>query len=110
MDLELLFVYLLFGLIFFLMGWHAREYHATRVISRAMEEFTEDTIAEFKAMVITIKVEEDSNGDLFVYRKDDGSYLAHGKTKKQLEDILNEKFPGKLFNATGEDMEKLKSK
>jgi hypothetical protein len=75
-----------------------------------MEEFTEDTIAEFKAMVITIKVEEDSNGDLFVYRKDDGSYLAHGKTKKQLEDILNEKFPGKLFNATGEDMEKLKSK
>jgi hypothetical protein len=108
--MEALFIVSIFGAFCFLLGWHAREYHATRVISRAMEEFTEDTIAEFKAMVITIKVEEDSNGDLFVYRKDDGSYLAHGKTKKQLEDILNEKFPGKLFNATGEDMEKLKSK
>jgi hypothetical protein len=107
--MEALFIVSIFGAFCFLLGWHAREYHATRVISKAMDEIAEDTLAEFKSRMISIKV-EDHDGELFVYKKDDGSYLAHGKTIKELEDILSERFPGKLFNASTEDLEKLKSR
>ncbi len=93
------------GVSFFL-GWKMRERHAMRVMDQIMEEMVEDTVDEFKKKVINIKV-EDHDGQFFVYKKDDGSYLAHGETKNKLEDILNEKFPGKLFNASPEDLEKL---
>ena len=86
-----------------------REQHAMRVMSEMVDEISQHTLDEFKKNVVNIRV-EDHDGQFFVYRKDDGSYLAHGETKTKLEDILNEKFPGKMFNATPEDLEKLESR
>lgn len=104
--MESLFIIAIFGGVCFFLGWRMREYHAHRLISKAVEEISEKTVEEFKSKVINIRV-EDHDGQFFIYKKDDGSYLAHAETKNMLEDILNEKFPGKLFNASPEDLEKL---
>lgn len=104
--MEALIIYFITGFVCFYMGWKLREIYAMRIMNKIMEEVAEDTVDEFKKKVINIKV-EDHDGQFFVYKKDDGSYLAHGETKHKLEDILNEKFPGKLFNASPEDLEKL---
>lgn len=107
--MELFFILLVYGAICFLLGWKMRERHAMRMMDNLMQEVADDTIEEFKKKVINIKV-EDHNGEFFVYKKDDGSYLAHGETKSKLEDILHERFPGKLFNASPEDLQKLESR
>jgi len=103
--MELVIVYLIFGLIFFAMGWKAREVHAKIVVEKYQEEYIES----LKKDVINIKV-EDSDGTFFVYKKEDGSYIAHGENMTKLEDILNEKYPGKRFNATPEDLKKLNTR
>jgi hypothetical protein len=107
--METLIIVFVFGFVCALMGWKAREYHAMKKISDAVDEITENTLQEFRSKVMNIRV-EDHDGQFFVYAKDDGSYLAHGKTKTVLENILHEKFPGKLFNASPEDLEKLESR
>lgn len=104
--METTLLYIFVGAIWFFIGWKAREIHAMRMMNKVIEQVTEDTVDEFRKKVIDIKVES-HDGQLFVYKKDDGSYLAHGDNKTTLEDILNEKFPGKLFNASPEDLEKL---
>ena len=93
----------------FFLGWKLREHVAVKRINEHIEEISEDIVEEFKSKVIDISV-EDHDGAFFVYRREDGSYLAHGPSMEKLEDILMEKFPGKLFNAKPDDLQKLKSR
>lgn len=102
-------VIFIFGVVCFFLGWKIREVVAMRIMSKMVDEISQNTLQEFKKNVVNIRV-EDHDGQFFVYQKDDGSYLAHAETKTKLEDILNEKFPGKMFNATPEDLEKLESR
>ena len=104
------FIFLLvFGSICFFFGWKLREVHARRIMDKMVDDISKNTLEEFKKNVVNIRV-EDHDGLFFVYDKEDGSYLAHGENKTKLEDILIEKFPGKLFNASPEDLEKLESR
>ena len=107
--METLLILAIYGGVCFFLGWRMREQVAIRTINKATEEFAENMVSEFKSKVVNIRV-EDHQGQFFVYAKDDGRYLAHGETKTKLEDILNEKFPGKMFNASPEDLEKLESR
>ena len=107
--METLIFYVVLAVVFFFIGWKMREYHAARIINRMIDQATEESYSQFKSKVIDIRVEEHDE-QLFVYRKDDGSYLAHAKTKRDLETMLLEKFPGKLFNASQEDLQKLEIK
>ena len=67
-----------------------------------------DVLDEFKKKVVDITIEK--SGDFFlVYRKDDGSFLAQGADIDKLSDILTEKFPGKLFNCSPEDLATLEA-
>lgn len=104
----LLILSIIFALGFFL-GWRMREQTAIKRISEVSEQIAEDMVEEFKSKVIDINV-EDHDGTFFVYKREDGSYLAHGPSMEKLEDILMEKFPGKFFNAKPEDLEKLKTR
>lgn len=97
------------GIVCFYLGWKLRETHAKIVVSRMKREFLEQANEEIKSSIVNITVEE-YEGEFFVYRKDDGAYLAHAKSKTILEDILLEKFPGKMFNVSPEDLEKLESR
>lgn len=101
--------YILLAVVFFIIGWKAREYHAIRMMNVLINQATEESMNEFKSKVIDIRVEEHDD-QLFVYRKDDGSYLAHARGQDDLQMMLMEKFPGKLFNASQEDLQKLQAK
>jgi hypothetical protein len=93
------------GIIF---GWYAREWYAMRKVEKLMDSFGDNMLDEFKKKVIDITIEK--SGDLFyVYRKDDGTFLAQGTDIEKLSDILVEKFPGKLFNCSPEDLAALEA-
>lgn len=107
--METLIFYVVLAVVFFIIGWKAREYHAVRMMNILISKATEESYNQFKSNMIDIRVEAHDD-QLFVYRKDDGSYLAHARTKFDLEAMLLEKFPGKLFNASQEDLQKLEIK
>jgi len=44
---------------------------------------------------------------IYIYNKETSMYLAHGATKDVVESMLLEKFPGKKFAASTEDLLKL---
>jgi hypothetical protein len=91
-----------------LIGWYAREWYAMRKIENLMNNFGDNMLDEFKKKVIDITIEK--SGDLFyVYKKDDGTFLAQGHDIDKLSDILVEKFPGKIFNCSPEDLATLES-
>lgn len=100
--------YLIIAVIAFYFGWEGREFQAKLRIRKYMSEHMKEMLDEVKGDIINITVDF-TDGQIFVYKKDDGSYLAHGKTRNELEDILEEKFPGKLFNASPEDLKKLEA-
>jgi hypothetical protein len=107
--MESLIFYVLLAVVFFIIGWKAREYHAVRMMNILISRATEESYNEFKSNMIDVRVEAHED-QLFVYRKDDGTYLAHADTKRDIEIMLMQKFPGKLFNASQEDLQKLNSK
>lgn len=85
-----------------------RERHALREIDKLVDKMNDDMVDEFKKKVIDITVEK--SGDFFfVYRKEDGAFLAQGTDINKLSDILTEKFPGKLFNCSKEDLARLEA-
>ena len=91
-----------------LIGWYAREWYAMRKIEKLMNNFGDNMLDEFKKKVIDITIEK--SGDLFyVYKKDDGTFLAQGPDIDKLSDILVQKFPGKIFNCSPEDLATLES-
>jgi hypothetical protein len=91
-----------------IIGWYAREWYAMRKIKKLMNNFGDDMLDELKKKIIDITIEK--SGDVFfVYRKDDGTFLAQGTDIEKLSDILMEKFPGKLFNCSSEDLAALEA-
>lgn len=94
----------------FFLGWTGRELQAKMRIKKYLEEMKMDVMDDMKSSLINITVDFTDSGDIFVYKKEDGSYLAHGKTRNELEDILEVKFPGKMFNASPEDLAKLEAR
>lgn len=106
--MESILIIVIFGVSCFLLGWKLREVRAKAIVEQMKRELVSEAEQALKSSTINIKV-EDHNGEFFIYRKDDGSYLAHGKNMNTLEDILNDKFPGKMFNASPEDLKKLES-
>jgi len=96
---------IILAIIFFLLGWHMRELYAKYL----SDKWLESKRTEFENSIMHIRI-EDHRGEFYVYSKEDSKYLAHGTSKASIERILNEKFPGKCFNASPEDIEKLKSR
>lgn len=89
-------------------GWFLREWYAFRKVEKIIDDINHNMVDEFRKKVIDITVEK--SGDIFfVYRKDDGTFLAQGTDINKLSDILTEKYPGKLFNCSPEDLAALES-
>jgi hypothetical protein len=92
----------------FIAGWFLREWYAMRKVEKLMNSFGDNMLDEFKKKVVDITIEK--SGDIFyVYRKDDGTFLAQGTNIEKLSDILMEKFPGMLFNCSSEDLAALEA-
>jgi hypothetical protein len=84
-------------------GWKAREEHAKRVTEELLKNIKVDEEEEDIPIEIII---EEHQGILYVYDKEDNTFMAQGKTRKELEENLSSRFPGKRFAATSEDLEK----
>lgn len=96
------------AVISFYVGWKAREIHAVNVIQKLTSEISEKMVEDFKDRVVDVTVEK--NGDFFyIYRKDDGTFLGQGTDIDSLSDKLIEKFPGKLFNVSPEELAQLEA-
>ena len=80
-------------------GWSAHERFMRKTMLNALVGFEE----EFVANRIKIKIEK-HNDMLYVYEYDSNTFMAQGKTKQELETQLQEKFPGKMFAATTDDI------
>ena len=75
------------------LGWNARERHAKEVLKSLVQEIEEDTNTEAE-----IKITIDKHNDCYyVYRMEDQTFMAQGKTRNELEHSLMKLFPGKKF-------------
>jgi hypothetical protein len=84
-------------------GWKAREEHARKVTEELLKNIKVEEEEEDNLVQITI---EEHQGILYVYDKENNSFMAQGKTREELEDNLSSRFPGKRFAASSEDLEK----
>ena len=87
-------------------GWIARERTASKRVDELLAQYEEETEREIQENTIKITIEE-YKGKLYVYNMDDKSFLASGEDKTQLEANLAERFPGKLFAATKENLKEV---
>ena len=85
-------------------GWKGRESFAAWRVKHILKEY-EDTIGVAKEKLIPITIEEHS-GVYFVYDVD-GQFMAQASDRETLETTLMEKYPGKLFAVTPENLKKL---
>jgi len=83
----------------FHLGWNARERHAKEVLKSFVEEIEEDTKNDETEIKITI-----DNDCYYVYRMEDQTFMAQGKTRNELEHSLMKLFPGKKFACTHDNL------
>ena len=84
----------------FHLGWNARERHAKEVLKSLVQEMEEDTNTEAE-----IKITIDKHNDCYyVYRMEDQTFMAQGKTRNELEHSLMKLFPGKKFACTHDNL------
>lgn len=85
-------------------GWKAREEYAKKITEKLLKNIEGEVKKEAEELIhITI---EEHSGVFYVYSKKDNTFMAQGKNKKELEDILESRFPGKRFAASEEDLQK----
>ena len=75
-------------------GWNAHERFVRRVVRNTIYNLEKD----LEESVITIRIEK-HNDVLYVYDSETDAFLAQGKDRQELENILRKKFPGKHFAA-----------
>lgn len=95
-------VFILTFIVGVLVGWKFREYVAISNLNEVMHTIDVNK----NSSIIDIKIER-VDGQLFVYNRRTSEYMAHASTKSELENMLRQKYPGKNFNASYEDITKL---
>lgn len=88
----------------FLAGWKGRGFFAAWRLKHIMKDY-QDTLVIAKEKYIPITIEEHS-GVYFVYDAD-GKFMAQANDRETLETTLMEKYPGKLFAVTPENLKKI---
>lgn len=95
--MELLTI-LLCMIVFFvgaLYGWHLRERHAERYVHHILKDVVQEQIIP---NLVHIEIEKSDNM-IYIYNKEDKSFMAQGSTRKEVEENLAKRFPGKIFGA-----------
>ena len=89
--------------IFFILGanagWRARERHATRTLDKFLEQAKEKQPEECIAVSI-----EKHHDVFYVFERDTNKFMAQGASKEEVENVLNDRFPGKKFGASEKNL------
>jgi hydroxymethylpyrimidine pyrophosphatase-like HAD family hydrolase len=74
-------------------GWKYREHTALKLMQQLQLEEVEEYVENRK---IAIKVEK-NHGMWFVYKEEDGSFMAQGRSWEEVTDRMAERYPEKRF-------------
>ena len=91
------------GVTSFYAGWVTRERVAEQRMNEVMSHVAENLQEHIKQNVIRISIER-HNETFYVYNMDDKSFMGQGATRADLEKVLADKYPGKSFAATHENL------
>jgi hypothetical protein len=89
---------------FFWLGWNCRELRAYLWLRKNVSYVEEEEEKDSSQVQIIVDIKDDM---IFIYERDTLRYLAHGKDHEGIEKMLMEKFPGKTFAASAQDLLKL---
>lgn len=88
----------------FVFGWFAREVYAVHQAKMFFRELQEDSESEEQLEPILI---DKHNDTFFVYSRVDNTFMAQGKSVKELETNLANRYPGKKFGATNDNLKEV---
>ena len=104
MDLLIIFIICVtFLFLGFNLGWHAREKAAERMVNKFIDQLQAE---QEEVETININIEK-HNDTYYVYDKDKNSFMGQANNRKELEEVLGKRFPGKRFLADRENLKEV---
>ena len=86
-------------------GWFAREWLALYQMNKVMSRMEIHLDEEMENMIpITIEYVDDK---FYVYQQEGGVFMAQGKTRRELEENLMKRYPGKKFAANNSNLQEV---
>jgi len=105
-----LLIYILFAIVLVRLGWYLREFKAIAEVRKMREddklEVLEQELEQIKKKYLPIKIEKVEHG-YFVYSIPDNTFMAQGTNRKELEENLDKRYPGKKFAATPDNLKEV---
>jgi len=87
-------------------GWNLREKYASHLLKKLTKHIVEEQVSSEDLIQIIV---EKHNETLFIYKKEDGQFMVQGSSFKELNDALENRFPGKRFACSDEHLQILKA-
>jgi hypothetical protein len=100
-----IFIYIAIFVIGFILGWNAREQTAVARVNEMMKQ-VEAEEEQTPSNLIPIIIEP-HNDHYYVYGATDRTFMAQGGSRKELEDNLAKRYPGKMFAATPQNLKEI---
>lgn len=104
-----LLILVIVAMVFARIGWGLRELHAIRQVQKLdgmLKETIEEELEEIKKKYLPIKIEKVKQ-EYYVYSIPDNTFMAQGTNRKELEDNLDKRYPGKRFAATPDNLKEV---
>jgi hypothetical protein len=89
----------------FMWGWSTREKVARKQTDKLFQHLIEQEIEE-QEQLVRIKIEK-HDGVLYAYHVENSLFIAQAKDKRELEEKLCEKFPGKRFGCSEDNLKEV---
>jgi hypothetical protein len=100
------FLILIFvAIISFCWGWNLRERVVIKQTNKMFESLAKE-LQDEERNLIKIKIEK-HNDMLLAYHYEDSLFIAQANNRKELEDRLSEKYPGKRFGCTEDNLKEI---
>lgn len=87
-------------------GYKLRERVAERVLAHLLDEAEKEEKTHDDKIQIVVEKHEDR---IFIYKKDTHEFMAQGSSYKELNDALENRYPGKKFACSEEHLNMIKA-
>ena len=93
------------AIVAFMWGWNTRETVAQHQNRKFFKKLVEQSKEE-QEQLIRIKIEK-HDGVLYAYQSEDSLFIAQANDRKELEEKLSQKYPGKRFGCSEENLKEV---
>jgi len=94
------------AIISFSWGWNAREQVAQHQNRKFFKKLVEQSQENIEQNLVRIKIEK-HEGVLYAYEYDNSLFIAQANDRKELEEKLSQKYPGKRFGCSEENLKEV---